>query len=250
MSEMKVSGVQWNAQSQQSQSAPASPQGTEEKSALTTPKEVEGQTIQEMLKEAREKAQERRDSLKLKVNPSQYGDTAMTAYARLARARTAGQVNAAAGYAQRQIARLQAAERSDKENAPRIRAAIRQLQKVSGRAGKKRRDLQKEDLIRARAKKAQREEKRRKAADAKQELMRRKTMRMIREGSYLRETEIDNRQQAHMAATRMELRQQMQAISDQYQPSPQLAAQGYAAQTAGADLSAGAPAGGGVDVQV
>lgn len=248
MSDMKVSGVSWNAQSQQGQNTPPAAQETQEKTAsLTTPKEVEGQTIQEMLREAREKAQERRDSLKLKVNPSQYGDAAMTAYARLARARTAGQVNAAAGYAQRQIARLQAAQRSDSENAPQIRAAIRQLQKVSGRAGKKRRELQREDLIRARAKKAQREENRRKAAAAKQELLRRKTMRMIREGGYLRETEIDNRQQAQLAATRMELQQQMQAISDQYQPSPQLAAQGYAAQSVGGEVCP--PSGGGVDLQ-
>lgn len=248
MSEIKVSGVQWNTQSRQDQSAPPAVQ-KEKTASLTTPKEAEGQTIQEMLREAREKAQERRDSLKLKVNPSQYGDAAMTAYARLARARTAGQVNSAAGYAQRQIARLQAAERSDKENAPRIRAAIRQLQKVSGRAGKKRRELQKEDLIRARAKKAQREEKRRKASAAKQELLRRQTMRMIREGSYLRETEIDNRQQAQLAAVRMELQQQMQAVCGQYQTSPQLAAQGYAAQTAGGEAVSGPPAGG-VDLQV
>ena len=71
---------------------------------------------------------------------------------------------------------------------------------------------------------------------------------MIREGGYLRETEIDNRQQAQLAATRMELQQQMQAISDQYQPSPQLAAQGYAAQSAGGEVCP--PSGGGVDLQV
>ena len=54
MNDMKVSGVSWNAQSQQGQNTPPAAQETQEKTAsLTTPKEVEGQTIQEMLREAR-----------------------------------------------------------------------------------------------------------------------------------------------------------------------------------------------------
>lgn len=247
MSDLKLSGVNLTAQGQ---SSAMRAQGTEKEKSLTTPKEAEAQTLQEMLREAREKAQKRRDSFKVKTNPSQYGDTAMTAYARLAQARTAGQVNAAAGYAQRQIARLQGAIKSDPENAQRIKAAIRQLQKVSGRAGKKKQELQREDLIRARAKKAEQEQQRRKATASKQELSRRRALRAIREHGYLRETEIDNRQQAQMAATRMELQQQMQSLGEQYQTSPQLAAQGYAAQTGGAEAAAAPVSGGGVDVQI
>lgn len=185
----------------------------------TAAAEKETPDIHEMLREAREKAQERRDSLKLKPNASQYGDAAMTAYAKLARARSQGEVSAAAGYARRQIARCRAALGTDKDNATRIKAAIRQLQKAVGRAGKKGRELQREDLIRAREKRARLEQQRRKAASLNQELNRKKTLRMIREGGYLREAEIDNRQQAQIAKTELELRQQAQALSAAVSPS-------------------------------
>lgn len=168
--------------------------------------------LHEMLREAREKAEQRRDSLKLKPNASQYGDAAMTAYAKLARARSQGDVSAAAGYARWQLARCRAALGSDRDNATRIKAAIRQLQKAVGRAGKKSRELRREDLIRAREKKARLERQRRKAAGLNQELNRRRTLRMIREGGYLREAEVDNRQQAQIAKVELELRQQAQDL--------------------------------------
>lgn len=190
-----------------------------EGSPLRAAAEKETPDIREMLREAREKAQERRDSLKLKPNASQYGDAAMTAYAKLARARSQGEVSAAAGYARRQIARCRAALGTDKDNATRIKAAIRQLQKAVGRAGKKGRELRREDLIRAREKRARLEQKRRKAAGLNQELNRKKTLRMIRESGYLREAEIDNRQQAQIAKTELELRQQAQALSAAVTPS-------------------------------
>lgn len=189
----------------------------------------ETQSIHEMLQEAREKAQERRDSLKLKPDPAQYGDAAMTAYAKLARARNQGEVNAASGYARRQIARCRAALGSDSDNATRIKAAIRQLQKAVSRASKKGRELRREDLIRAREKKARLAQQRRKAAGLNQELNRRKTQRMIREGGYLRETEVDNRQQAQIAKVELELRQQAQALSSTVAPSLEGAAREYAA---------------------
>lgn len=191
----------------------------------------ETQSLHEMLQEAKEKAQERRDSLKLKPSSTQYGDAAMTAYAKLARARNQGEVNAAAGYARRQIARCRAALGSDSDNATRIKAAIRQLQKAVGRAGKKVRELRREDLIRAREKKARLEQQRRKAAGLNQELNRRRTQRMIREGGYLREAEIDNRQQAQIAKVELELRQQAQALNATVAPSLESAAREYAAVT-------------------
>lgn len=188
--------------------------GMETDSAVrpTAGQDKETPNIREMLQEAREKAQKRRDSLQLKPNARQYGDAAMTAYAKLARARSQGEVSAAAGYARRQIARCRAALGSDKDNATRIKAAIRQLQKAVGRAGKKGRELRREDLIRAREKRARLEEKRRKAAGLNQELNRRRTMRMIRESGYMRETEVDNRQQDQIAKTQLELREQAQAL--------------------------------------
>lgn len=204
----------------------------------------ETQSLHEMLQEAKEKAQERRDSLKLKPSSTQYGDAAMTAYAKLARARNQGEVNAAAGYARRQIARCRTALGSDSDNATRIKAAIRQLQKAVGRAGKKVRELRREDLIRAREKKARLEQQRRKAAGLNQELNRRRTQRMIREGGYLREAEIDNRQQAQIAKVELELLQQAQALSATVAPSLESAAREYAAVT---DASASA---GDMNIQV
>lgn len=204
----------------------------------------ETQSLHEMLQEAKEKAQERRDSLKLKPSSTQYGDAAMTAYAKLARARNQGEVNAAAGYARRQIARCRAALGSDSDNATRIKGAIRQLQKAVGRAGKKVRELRREDLIRAREKKARLEQQRRKATGLNQELIRRRTQRMIREGGYLREAEIDNRQQAQIAKVELELRQQAQALSATVAPSLESAAREYAAVT---DASASA---GDMNIQV
>ena len=187
-------------------------------------KETEQKTLQEMLQEAREKAQQRRDALKLKT-PKRYGDAPMEAYARLSRARTVADVSSAAGYARRRIIQLKAAKRQDSENAGQIQAAINQLQKAVGRAGKKRRDLEREKLSEARRLKLERENKTRQAQRLKQELTRKKTMRMIRERGYLREAEIDNRLQAQLAETRMELRAQAQALSDALTPSVDAAMQ-------------------------
>lgn len=210
-----------------------SPETEQAESARTLTKtEQDSQSLHEKLEEAREKARERRDSLTLRTNGSQYGDAAMTAYAKLARARNQGQVSMAAGYARRQIIRLQSAMRADSENADRIKAAIRQLQKAVGRAGKKKRDLQREELLQARQRKARQEKQNRKAESLRQELGGRRTMRAIRESGYLREAEIDNRLQGQLAATRMELRQQAEALAASVKPSLETAIQGYGAQTA------------------
>ncbi len=254
MSDIMVSAVPMTGVVQHSKSEqkppPSTQEGnsTQEQTVTSVAKQGEDEikNLKDMLQQAKEKAEERRDSLKLKQNSAQYGDTAMMAYARLARARNQGQVNAAASYAQRQIVRFQAALRSDSENAERIKAAIRQLQKAVGRAGKKKRELQREDLIKARQRKAKLEKQNRKSASLQQELTRRKTMRLIRESGYLRETEIDNRQQAQMAATRMELRAQSQALAEQYGPSMEQVSQEYAAH---AEMVDAAPAAAGVDIQ-
>ncbi|MCI8827536.1 MAG: hypothetical protein HFE98_01630 [Ruminiclostridium sp.] len=252
MNEMKVSAVPMTGVVQHSTKAQNPQPGAGEDvsqeqtvGAVAKRGEDEINNLKEMLQQAKEKAEERRDSLKLKQNSAQYGDAAMMAYARLARARNQGQVNAAASYAQRQIVRFQSALRSDSENAERIKAAIRQLQKAVGRAGKKKRELQKEDIIKARQRKAKLEKQKRKSASLQQELTRRKSMRLIRESGYLRETEIDNRLQAQMAATRMELRAQSQALAEQFGPSMEQVSQEYAAQAGMVEV---APAGG-VDIQ-
>lgn len=230
---MSVTGVGPPAAAYAARENMAARESAAEQNALSAG-DGEVESLAQMLRQAREKAEQQRDKFKVKVDPSQYGDAAMTAYARLSAARTQAQVSAAAGYAQRQILRFQAALRSDSENSERIKAAIRQLQKAVGRAGRKKRELRQEDLLRARQKRAEMEKRRRRAAGLRRELNNRRTMRTLREAGYMREAEIDNRLQGQLAATRMELRAQARKLSETLTASVEAAAREYAAQSASA----------------
>ena len=231
MSGMSILGAaapqHYDSALQHTQPSAGAPTQTEQPNQPPAPPEEPSPTLVEMMQEAREKAEERRKQLQPK-STTRYGDAPMEAYARLGRARSAAEVNAAAGYARRRLVQFQAALRRDSDNAERIRAAISQLQKVVQRAGKKKRELDREKLIKLRQRKAAQEDQRRESLRLKQELRRRQTMRMIRESGYLRETEIDNRLQDQMAATRMELRAQAQALSAAAGPSVDSAIQQYA----------------------
>lgn len=202
--------------------------------------------IYEMMRDAREKADATREKFKgLKGNP-RYGDAPMEAYARLARAKRPSEATAAAGYARRQIARLKAAKRTDPDNAKRIQAAINQLQKAVTRAGKKSRELDRERLDKARQEKLAREKKSREAQRQRLELRRKQAARIIRESGYIREAEIDNRMQAQLSATRMELQKQAQDLAASLQPSPEAVARQYAAGSAPVPE---VPAGGEINLQ-
>ncbi|NBI67507.1 hypothetical protein D1646_11940 [Pseudoflavonifractor sp. 60] len=198
-------------------------------------------SLPEMMKEVQQRADERERMLKKTKNPSRYGDAPMMAYSKLARARTAGEVDAASGYARRQIARLRAAKGSDSENADRIQAAINQLQKAVNRAGRKKRELSQEKTAAARQARLEKEERIREAKRQRQELRRRQAQRVIREAGYLREAEIDNRQQSQLAASKLELRNQMQQLSAAVQPTLEAAIQGYAATEAAVSEAASTP---------
>ena len=87
-------------------------------------------SLSEMMKDAREQAEQREKMFQIPKDSRRYGDAPVMAYAKLARARSVGEVDAASGYARRQMAQLRAAKRSDPENADRIQAAIDQLQKA------------------------------------------------------------------------------------------------------------------------
>lgn len=211
-------------------------------SSQTREKEDASTTIYEMMKDAREKAQATRDKFNSIKPKPRYGDAPMEAYSRLARAKRPAEVNAAAGYARRQIARLKAAKQTDPDNAKRIQAAINQLQKAVQRAGKKNRDLNREKVDQDRQKKLMQEKRTREARRQRQELLRRQAMRRIRESGYLREAEVDNRMQSHIAAVDMELREQAQKLTDSIQPSAEAVAKQYAAGAAAMALPEEAPA--------
>ena len=236
MSGMSISGV-GGAAGYPGPSAgrpPASP-ANEEQQALVDAlrEEQEGQPdLAEMIKEAREKAAEREEMFKLPKNSRRYGDTAIIAYSKLARARSLGEVDAASGYARRQIAQLRAAKRSDSDNADRIQAAINQLQKAVNRAGRKKREISQEKLTAKRHARLEKEKRTREAKRLRHQLKCRQTQRMIRESGYLREAEVDNRFQDQIAASKLEMRNQMQELIDQTKVPVETAVQQYAAASA------------------
>lgn len=188
--------------------------------------------LNEMMKEAREQAAEREKMFQIPKNSRRYGDAAMTAYAKLARAKSLGEVDAASGYARRQIARLRAAKGSDSENADRIQAAINQLQKAVNRAGRKKREISQEKLTAKRQAKLEREKRTREAKRLRHQLRSRQAMRMLRESGYMREADVDNRLQDQLAASKAELNRQMQDLAGQTRTAADAAAQQYAAASA------------------
>ena len=158
MSSMNISGVGAGTY-YQSPAASGQTAGKEQQAlAEALKKEQESQTsLTEMMREAREKAEEREMMFNLPKNSQRYGDAVIMAYSRLARAKDAAQVDAASGYARRQIAQLRAAKRSDSDNSSRIQAAINQLQKAVNRAGRKKRELNQEKISAKRQAKLEKE---------------------------------------------------------------------------------------------
>ena len=200
--------------------------------------------LQEMIREAREKAQDRRDALQPKTPKQRYGDAPIEACARLARARTPAEVSAASSFARRKIAQLRSALHQDSASAEQIRSAIRQLQKAVVRGNRKRQDLQREKLAEVRRAKAQEEQKRRKAQQIRHELARSRAARAIRESGYVREVVIDSQLQSQLAAAREDLQSQAQGLasacppqSGQYGPDGSMTG-GEAAVGAAIDLQA------------
>ena len=177
MSGMGISGVGGSTYYQSpavpQQSVPA--QQEQESLAEALKREQDGQPdLAEMMKEAQEKAAEvakqRDDLLKKTKSSRRYGDAAIIAYSKLARARSLGDVDAASGYARRQIAQLRAAKGSDSDNADRIQAAINQLQKAVNRAGRKKREISQEKLTARRQAKLEKEKRTREAKRLRQQL--------------------------------------------------------------------------------
>ncbi len=229
---MGISGVSANGYSQTVGYGATEEEGERLVAALREQRESQP-SLTEMMKQAKERADERERMFKLTKNPARYGDAPIQAYSRLARARTVGDVDAASGYARRQIAQLRAAKRSDSENADRIQAAINQLQKAVNRAGRKKREISQEKVTTKRQAKLEKEKRTRQAKRLRQQLKNKQAQRMIRESGYLREAEVDNRLQSHISAAKLELRNQMQELTEKTQASVESAVQQYAA--AGAD---------------
>jgi len=249
---MSISGV-GQAACYQSQTAPgqaAAPAQEAQKALADALKEQEENqpTLVEMMKEAREKAAEREEMFKLPTNSRSYGDAAITAYSKLARARSVGEVDAASGYARRQIAQLKAAKRSDSDNADRIQAAINQLQKAVNRASRKKRELTQEKMTAKRKVRLEKEKRAREAKRTEHQLKRRQAARVLRESGYVQEAAVDNRLQDQLQASRMEMRQQMQELSAAWQPSLEAAVQSYTAAAA-SETSAGTESEGEISLQ-
>ncbi len=232
MKDMSVNGAAaaqqtWSREQQQADAgAPVESAGL---SAALSQKEEEGKDLVEMIRDAQEKAEAQREAMKLPKNSTRYGDAPLEAYARLARARSRMEVNSASGYARRRLAQFKTALRTDSDNAAKIKAAISQLQKAVNRGERKKRELDRERLTEIRRKKAAKEELKEKERRLRQELVRRRTQRMIRESGYMREAEISDRLATQLTATQMELRQQAQDLSASASASLETAVQHYTA---------------------
>lgn len=192
-------------------------------------------SIPDMIRDAKEKADAHREQFsKLSKTAPRYGDAPMEAYTRISRARTPSQAGSAAGYARRRLMQLRTAARTDPDHADQIKAAAGQLEKAVGRANRKKLELTREQLARARQKRMAREHKRREEQRIRQEMRRSQSLRSIREAGYFKEAEIANRLAGQLAATKMELRQQAEQLGAAAQRSIDAAVQGYssAVQTA------------------
>ncbi len=217
---------------QQAQAEQPADQQTEMLEQLRQEQEDEGRNLIEMIREAQEKAEAQRDALKVPKN-TRYGDAPLEAYARLARAKTAGQVNSATGFARRKIFQLKSSLRTDADNATRIKAAISQLEKAVSRGSKKKRELNRERLAELRKARSEAQKKR-----EEQALNRTRTQRMIRESGYMNEAVVADRLASQLTATQMELRQQIQQVTGSTSASAESTA--YAAQQYTATVSAAA----------
>ena len=205
-------------------------------------REEEGPTLSELLRDAREKADAHQKELdKLKKVTPRYGDAPLEAYARISRARTPAQAGSAAGYARRRAMQLKAALRTDPEHADQIKAAAGQLEKAVGRANRKKLELNREQLSRARMKRMVRENRRREEQRLRQELRKSQAMRAIRESGYFKETEIANRQADQLTATKMELKAQAEQLGISAHASMDAALQGYSEGTQLATVDVDAP---------
>ena len=185
-------------------------------------------SIPEMIRDAKEKTDAHRDQLSklTKVTP-RYGDAPLEAYARISRARTPSQAGAAAGYARRRLMQLKSSARTDPDHADQIKAAANQLEKAVGRANRKKLELNREQLSRARQKRLLKEKKLREEQRIRQELRRSQSVRAVREAGYFKEAEIANRFAGQLAATKIELRQQAEQLGVSVHKSLDAAMQGY-----------------------
>ena len=234
MKDMSVNGVaaaqqNWSREQQQAEAAPPAEGAGEDLSAALSRQEEEGRDLLEMIRDAQEKAEAQREAMKLPKSSTRYGDAPLEAYARLARARSRMEVNAASGYARRRLAQFKTALRTDSDNAAKIKAAINQLQKAVNRGERKKRELDREHLTEVRRKRAAKEDLKEKERRLRQELLRRKSQRIIRESGYMREAEISDRLASQLTATQMELRQQAQDLVAATSASLEAAVQQYAA---------------------
>ena len=235
MKDMSVNGVaaaqqNWSReQQQQAEAAPPAEGAGEDLSAALSRQEEEGRDLLEMIRDAQEKAEAQREAMTLPQSSTRYGDAPLEAYARLARARSRMEVSAASGYARRRLAQFKTALRTDSDNAAKIKAAINQLQKAVNRGERKKRELDREHLTEVRRKRAAKEDLKEKERRLRQELLRRKSQRIIRESGYMREAEISDRLASQLTATQMELRQQAQDLAAATSASLEAAVQQYAA---------------------
>lgn len=134
-------------------------------------------TLSDWMKEAKEKAEKLRESMRVKVNASMYQQPAQI-YSRLAQAKTVQNVNHVVYTARNRIHQLKRSMSSaDDKDREKIRAVISQLEGSIARARRKTSSLREEELLKRRQKRAEQEHRTQRAKGLEYTLQRRKTAR-------------------------------------------------------------------------
>lgn len=182
----------------------------EQKPTLPDVNSPQNKTLIDWMNEAKEKAEKLRKSFQVK-NVSSFYHQPTQIYSRLARAKTIGSVKSVMSNAQNKIFQLKraisAADGADKEK---LRAVLSQLQGSVNQARRKARSLEAESRLQRQQKKAEREQKFRKATRISYEVRRRRSARVSSEYAQVNRSSMWALYMAHR-----DYKEQMQQLRNQ-----------------------------------
>lgn len=206
MSVGKVNGAGMQAYTQQVQNAKAAEeaaqktpveemleaeaQRAEKRDVVAISGKSEEETRLQKWKEMLEKLEQAKNQLKVKATPPKDNSAQLTQ--RLVAATMQTEVRGVISDATRSLTSLRsAAVNCEKKDRAKIEALIRKMNKLINRASRKIRNLDDEQALSSRQKKAQQAKQDKRAAEMRDELRKRKMERMMREQRYLREAAKD-----------------------------------------------------------
>ncbi len=182
----------------------------ENKPTLPDVNSPQNKTLMDWMKEAKEKADKLRKSFQVK-NVSSFYHQPTHIYSKLARAKTVGSVRSVMHNAQNKIYQLKRAIRTaDGKDKDKLRAVLSQLQGSVNQARKKAKSLEAESRLQRQQKKAEREQKFRKATRISYEVRRRRSARVSSEYAQVNRSSMWALYMAHR-----DYKEQMQELRNQ-----------------------------------